>query len=61
MAGDRGRPRTHDPKMRTPNYSLKQSTIIEIDTLADELQKSRSELLQIIIENGLNIVKMMRK
>ena len=57
MAGSRGRPRVDDPKMRTPAYTLKQSTIIEIDVLSEELNKSRSEILQIIIENGINILK----
>jgi len=57
MAGNRGRPRSDDPKMNVPNYVLKQSTIIEIDLIAEKLEVSRSELLQQIIENGLNIVK----
>ena len=43
--------------MTTPNYTLKQSTIIEIDLLSEELNISRSSLLQTIIENGLNTVK----
>lgn len=59
MAGENrvGRPRSEDPKMRTPAYTLKQSTIIEIDLLSDDLDISRSELLQQIIENGINIIK----
>ncbi len=59
MAGNNrvGRPRVDDPKMTTPNYTLKQSTIIEIDLLSEELNISRSSLLQTIIENGLNTVK----
>lgn len=61
MAGQNrvGRPRVEDPKMTTPNYTLKQSTIIDIDILAEELNTSRSNLLQTIIENGLNVVKML--
>jgi predicted DNA-binding protein len=57
MAGKIGRPRVDDPKMNVPNYSLRQSTLIEIDLLSERLKKSRSEILQIIIENGINIVK----
>lgn len=59
MAGENrvGRPRVDDPKMTTPNYTLKQSTIIEIDLLSEELKISRSSLLQTIIENGINIIK----
>ena len=62
MAGQNrvGRPRTDDPKMTTPNYTLKQSTIIDIDVLADELNTSRSNLLQTIIENGINTIKMLK-
>jgi len=62
MAGQNrvGRPRVDDPKMTTPNYTLKQSTIIDIDVLADELNTSRSNLLQTIIENGINTIKMLK-
>ena len=62
MAGQNrvGRPRTEDPKMNI-NYTLKQSTIIEIDVLAKEIGTSRSNLLQTVVENGLNIIKSLKK
>ena len=56
MAGKIGRPRVDDPKMNVPNYSLRQSTLLQIDLLAESLKMTRSELLQIVIENGLKIV-----
>ena len=63
MAGNnnRGRPRVDDPKINVPNYVLKQSTIIEIETIAEKLNIKRSELLQQVVENGLNIIKNLLK
>jgi len=56
MGGKIGRPRVDDPKMNVPNYSLRQSTLLQIDLLAEQLKISRSELLQIVIDNGLKII-----
>ncbi len=52
-----GRPTKNDPKVKPPSYRLKQSTVEKIDELAERLGKKRSDVMQEVIENGLNILE----
>lgn len=63
MAGNRnsGRPQADDPKVKPPSYRLRQSTVDEIESIAYELNIPRSEILQVIIENGLNLLRALKK
>jgi len=56
-----GRPRVDDPKTKIPSFYLKQSTIIDIEVFAEKLGMSKSDFMQQIMENGLNIIKLTKK
>lgn len=53
----RGRPRSTDPKIKLDNFRLKTSTLLDIDLIAEEMNISKSKLLQMITEEGIKKYK----
>ena len=48
-----GRPKSEDPKMKLDSIRLKTSTIIDIEVLAENLDITKSLLIQTILENEM--------
>ena len=56
-----GRPKTDDPKMKLDSIRLKTSTILDIDLVAEELDMTKSLLVQTILENEMEKYKNLLK